>query len=177
MLGTLGTIYTELNRFSEAQVALEKSLLILREVQNSRFESISLASLGYLASRRGLGYEVAIEWYHKGLSIAKSVGDKLVMGQISTDLGRLHMKEQKWIAALEAFRSGAIAFESANALPQLTLLLCWRGQTEVHQGRLIAARKTLEAVEQHVAEMRLTSQQVQVELKAFRTVLTQSSNR
>jgi predicted ATPase/class 3 adenylate cyclase len=91
--------------YASAQQQVERSLALARELGERRFEGVTLAQLGILATQRG-HYSEARGLYRQALALARSVGDRALESGVINNLGETERLIGNYDAAFELFEAG-----------------------------------------------------------------------
>ena len=113
-------------RLWRAQMHIEESLVLAREVGNRRVEATTLGQHGILATQRGR-YGTARDYYQQALDVARAIGHRSLESGMINNLGEIEQQLGNYDAALELFqRAAASAPRSASASPTPIFSATWR---------------------------------------------------
>ena len=88
-----------------AQMHIEESLVLAREVGNRRVEATTLGQHGILATQGGR-YGTARDYYRQALDVARAIGHRSLESGMINNLGEIEQQLGNYDAALELFQAG-----------------------------------------------------------------------
>jgi len=91
--------------YAGAQLHIEESLVLARQVGDRRVEAITLGQLGILATQRGR-YGAARDCYRQALDVARAIGHRSLESGMINNLGETEQQVGNYDAALVLFEDG-----------------------------------------------------------------------
>ncbi|MCP4107725.1 MAG: tetratricopeptide repeat protein [Desulfobacteraceae bacterium] len=113
----LGDALKSIGNYDEARTAYEQSLIIKKELDDLRGETVAKSQLGTLAIRQNNLEDAKRNW-SDALVIAQKLREPKSEAAAWHQLGRVYAKDKQWDEAEYAYRKSANIFESIGNLPK-----------------------------------------------------------
>lgn len=88
-------IYSNTNRFDEAEKCLDSSINLLNEANNLEMKQAVYINYGFLAEKKN-EFQKARQWYLKGLAITDSIDNKFYRSRIYNNLSSVSISLKDW---------------------------------------------------------------------------------
>ncbi|MEO8135331.1 MAG: tetratricopeptide repeat protein [Betaproteobacteria bacterium] len=145
VLGDLGALHLHQGRLVAASANLHDALAIALDTGNRRFETNIRRNLGDLLLHEGRPEE-ALGHLGQALALAREASFRRGEGEVLGRLGRLHTGLGRIGEGRQALAAGEAILRSVDAVWDLAVLLCFRGECERVAGDMPAAGRYLEEV-------------------------------
>ncbi|MCA9488446.1 MAG: winged helix-turn-helix domain-containing protein [Myxococcales bacterium] len=133
-LGTLGHVYSNLDRFDEACVAYEEALEVCEAIgddDNAAGVHTNLANLHLYAGRRDL----ADHHWTRTLELGRRLGHRMWIAMAEVNLAQLRLVDRDLERAESLLRSALAAFEESGAVPHTAYAALSMGRLEALRER------------------------------------------
>jgi tetratricopeptide (TPR) repeat protein len=140
LLTRLGTLYFLLGHWAEAEVALQQSLAICREVGDRKNEGAILNNLGnvYSSQKRWAEAEAV---YQQSLIIKQELGDRIGEGRILNNLGVIYDSQGHWAGAEQFYQQSLVIYRELGDRVEEGRILNNLGVIYDSQGRWVEAEQ------------------------------------
>jgi tetratricopeptide (TPR) repeat protein len=140
---TIGTTLMWLGNYTEAAIALEKSLSLLPD-KPSQWRATALENLGVIAIEQRADFESGIALTHEALAISQHMRDHFKTIEILNSLASYKWNAGDWQGAMDDFYEARVLAEQIGSEKALAGLVVNLGSISIDHGDYIKARQHLE---------------------------------
>jgi tetratricopeptide (TPR) repeat protein len=148
----LGKVFADWDKFDDALMYYDTSLMFCRPVNFTRGEALVNYYKGLAWQARGEA-DTATRYFDRSLSLAGSMGNEPLEARARTGLGKLFLQEGQTGAALDYFQSALETYREGGFIREIPGLYIDIGRAMVMQGRREAAIRIFEQAYQKADSM------------------------